>query len=418
MPQLPRIFAALLLLATTGRALHAGDWPQILGPHRNGIAGDDEKLADRWPAGGPPVVWSLPVGQGFAGPAVVGDRVLVFDRRDSEERLFSVQTSDGGEQWMQAWPTSFVPLYGRDDGPMCVPAVADGAVVALGAEGQLSCFDLATGKVRWRHDTKTEFDPLEGYFGAGSSPLIDGGTVYVIVGGRSQKAGIVAFDLVTGDVRWKAVEDGASYSSPVIAAVGGKPRLVALTRFKCSVLDPASGTVDFEFPYGVRSPSVTAANPLMIGDAFFLSASYGIGARLVGFDGVQRWESNDLMSSQYTTCVAHDGLLYGIDGRQDIPPATLRCFDPITQNVVWSKENFGYATLIKADGKLLIMKTNGEFVLAQVGGDAYRELARTRLFADANERNNPVRALPALSNGRFYARDSRTLKCVDLRAAN
>jgi outer membrane protein assembly factor BamB len=147
---------------------------------------------------------------------------------------------------------------------------------------------------------------------------------------------------------------------------------------------------------------------LIVKEQLFLSASYGIGARLVNFKGDTVWDSNDLMSSQYTTCIEHQGLLYGVDGRQDIPPANLKCFDPVTQKVLWTKDGFGYATLIKADGKLLIVKTDGELVLAALNSSKYQELARTRLF------NDTVRALPALANGRLYVRDGRTLKCVDL----
>lgn len=398
----------LLCLSFMG-TVQAGDWPQILGPNRDGIAAADEKLAAKWPDGGPRQLWQVPVGRGFAGPAVVGEQVILFDRDDDNERVQSLAIADGKPGWSQSYPSDFVPQYGRDDGPMAVPTVVDGAVVTFGAKGVLSCFELATGDVRWRHDTSTEFDALEGFFGAGSSPLVEAGKVIVNVGGRSQKAGIVAFDLVTGKVEWTAVEDGASYSSPILATIDGQRRIVALTRFKCVVIDPAEGTVLLEFPYGLRGPTVTAANPLIFKDQLFLSASYGIGARLVNFKGEAAWDSDELMSSQYTTCIEHQGLLYGIDGRQDIPPAHLKCFDPVTQKVLWTKDGFGYATLIKADGKLLIMKTDGELVLAALNSSQYEELARTRLF------NDTVRALPALSSGCLYVRDGRTLKCIDLR---
>jgi outer membrane protein assembly factor BamB len=401
-------FCGWLLCLTIAAAALAGDWPQILGPNRNGIAGNDEKLASKWPEGSPKQLWQASVGRGFAGPAVVGEQVILFDRDDDTERIQSLSTETGKPGWSQSYPTDFVPQYGRDDGPMSVPTVADGAVVTFGAKGVLSCFELSTGEGRWRHDTSTEFDVLEGFFGAGSSPLIEAGKVIVNVGGRSQKAGMVAFDLATGKVEWTAVEDGASYSSPIIATVDGKRRVVALTRLKCVVLDPTDGEVVLEFPYGLRGPTVTAANPLVVKDQLFLSASYGIGARLVKFQGDTVWDSDDLMSSQYTTCIEHQGLLYGIDGRQDIPPAHLKCFDPVTQQVLWTKDGFGYATLIKADGKLLIMKTDGELVLAALNSTKYQELARTRLF------NDTVRALPALASGRLYVRDTRTLKCVNL----
>jgi len=408
----PHGFAAgLLILTATCSLACGGDWPQILGPARNGIAAADEKIAAEWPANGPPTLWQLEVGRAFSGPAVFGDLVVLFDRVDDDERVQALNVADGKPRWTQSYPTSFVPQYGRDDGPMAVPTIADGAVVTFGAQGVLTCFELATGEIRWRHDTLTEFDALENFFGAGSSPLIDGGKVIAIIGGRSQKAGVVAFDLATGKVLWKAVADGGSYSSPVMATIGGKQRVIALTRLKCVVINPHDGTVSAEFPYGLRGPTVTAANPVIVKNHLFLSASYGIGARFASLAGAQLeelWDSNDLMSSQYTTCIEHDGLLYGVDGRQDIPPATLKCFNPVTQEVVWSEEDFGYATLIKVDGKLLIVKTNGELVLAALGGGKFQPLAKARLF------NDTVRALPALSNGKLYVRDSGTLKCVDL----
>lgn len=404
--------SATLLFAWIRRA-EAGDWPQILGPDRNGIASADERLAASWPADGPPEVWEVAVGRGFSGVAVVGETAVLFDRLGGRERVQALNTADGSPRWTQTYPTSFVPQYGRDDGPMCVPTIAEGAIVTFGAGGLLRCFEFESGAMRWQRDTQAEFDALEGFFGVGSSPLVDNGSVIVNVGGRNQQAGMVAFDLESGNVRWKSVADGASYSSPIVAQIGDQRRIIALTRFKCVILDPADGKVAVEFPYGLRGPTVTAANPLIVNDQLFLSASYGIGARLVDLSGSEPqtlWDSNDLMSSQYTTCIEHDGLLYGIDGRQDIPPANLKCFDPVAQEVKWSQDSFGYATLIKADGKLVIVKSDGTLVLAAMGGDEYRELARIRIFSDT------VRALPALSNGRLYVRDSGALKCLDLRA--
>ena len=407
------LVAAAWLSISFSQCGRGGDWPQILGPDRNGVAAPDERLDPQWPADGPAQLWKLPVGRGFAGVAVVGETAILFDRVAGSERVQALSIHDGSPRWTKTYSTNFVPQYGRDDGPMSVPSVADGAVVTFGAEGLLMCSELDSGKERWRHDTKAEFDALEGFFGAGSSPLIDSGKIYVNVGGRQQQAGIVCFELATGKVLWKSVEDGASYSSPIIARLGGRRRLIALTRLKCVVLDPDTGEVAAEFPYGLRGPTVTAANPLVVSDRLFLSASYGIGARLIKFGGGEPqtvWDSNDLMSSQYTTCIEHKGLLYGVDGRQDIPPASLRCFDPVSQNVKWTARGSGYATLIKADNKLLVMKTDGTLILAALDSDAYQELAKAEVFQET------VRALPAFSNGRLYVRDGHTLKCLDLRA--
>jgi outer membrane protein assembly factor BamB len=398
-----------------GDRAEAGDWPQILGPDRNAVAAVDERLAKSWPATGPRVVWERPVGRGFAGVAVARRVVFLFDRPGDVESLTALDCLTGEPKWTQTYPTDFSPQYGSDDGPLCVPIVDGDRVVTFGAQGVLACRSVETGEALWTHQTHREFGAREGYFGAGSSPLVVDGKVIVNVGGREKGAGVVAFDFATGALVWQAVKDEASYSSPVVATIDGSPGVIALTRYKCVSLSPSTGEVIFEFPYGLRGPTVTAANPVVLGDHLFLSASYGIGAvysQLGGANGIQRdWSNDDVMSSQYTTCIEHEGKLIGIDGRQDIPPAELRCFDPRTQKVLWSVPNFGYASLIKADGKMIIAKTDGEIVLAELSTDAWRPLAKARVFTST------MRALPALSGGRLYVRDTRTLKCLDLSPA-
>jgi outer membrane protein assembly factor BamB len=295
-----------------------------------------------------------------------------------------------------------------------VPTIHDGRVITFGAQGVLNCYDLESGERQWSHATHAEFGAREGYFGAGSSPLVVDGRVIVNVGGREQEAGVIAFDLATGNLAWQAVADEASYSSPVLATVGGRTQVVLLTRYKCVGLDPADGKVGFEFPYGLRGPTVTAANPVIVGDHLFLSASYGIGAvwgRLTARGFEEAWNSNDVLSSQYTTCIEHDGKLIGVDGRQDIPPAALKCIDPVTRKELWSAPIPGYATLIKADGKLLIARTDGTLALAELRMDAFQPLAQAQVFEGV------TRALPALADGRLYVRDGRTLKCLAVGAA-
>ncbi|MES2792202.1 MAG: alcohol dehydrogenase, partial [Planctomycetota bacterium] len=140
--------------------------------------------------------------------------------------------------------------------------------------------------------------------------------------------------------------------------------------------------------------------------------SYGIGSTFakIGKDRIDpQWDGDEILSSQYTTSVLLDGWLYGIDGRQDAGAASLRCFDPVTKKVAWTEENFGMATLILADNKLVCMKTDGTLTLVAASPKAYEELATAKLF------NSTCRGLPALSNGLLYVRDTQTLKCFDLR---
>jgi outer membrane protein assembly factor BamB len=389
----------------------AGDWPQILGPHRDGRA-EGESLADSWPAAGPKVLWERPVGRGYAGVAVVGERGVLFHRVENEELVQAFETQTGKFLWKFAIPTSYVSGISPDDGPRCVPIIHGDRVFAFGVQGNLACLRLADGAKLWTVDTHAEFRAGEGYFGAGSSPIVEGDKVIVNVGGAKTEAGIVAFSVETGQVLWKATREDASYSSPVAVTVHGVRHVIVETRLKTVSLNPDNGSIRFEVPFGMRGPTVNAANPTVLGDRLFMTASYGVGAFFAKISDAsleKLWDSNDLISSQYATCIADGGVLYGINGRDDQGRASLRCIDPDKRKVLWEKEDFGYSTLLFADGKLLAQKTEGALVLVKASPSQYQELAFAQVF------NTKTFALPALAAGRLYARDDRTLKCLDLR---
>ncbi|NQV26734.1 MAG: PQQ-like beta-propeller repeat protein [Rhodopirellula sp.] len=398
----------------------AGDWPQILGPARNGIA-QKETIASSWPSGGPKFVWQKPVGDGFAGVSVANGIAVVFHRVDDEETAEGLDAKTGRQLWSVAFPAEYVPSFNPDAGPRAAPVIHDGLVYLYGARGILSCVQLADGKQVWQRDTYADFsskrtsrgEPAEGYFGFASSPIVEGDKLLLNVGGSSKNAGIVAFDRKTGKTLWTATDERASYSSPVAATIEGQRHVVFATRLKVVSVDPANGRVLFEFPFGELGPSATGASPVILGNSIFITGSYRFGAVLAraGRSGViEVWRSDEILSSQYTTSIAYDNTLFGVHGRQDAAPAELRCVNPMTRQVLWKKSSFGYATMILAGDKLLIMKTDGELVLAAADTQKYHELARANLF-----NGTTTRALPSLSNGLFYVRDGKTLKCFDLR---
>jgi len=407
---------AILWLAFCGVA-SAGDWPQILGPLRNGAAAADERLADAWPATGPRQVWKRDVGAGVAGVAVVGSRAFLFHRVGDREVLEAVEATTGETLWRDDHATSFVPQVGGSDGPLCAPVVHDGKVVVFGAQGVLACVEAASGRRLWERRTHRDYDAQEGYFGAGSTPLVVADRVIVNVGGRKGDAGIVAFDLATGEALWTATREGASYSAPVAVNAGGVEQVLMVTRLSCLLLDPADGSVRWTFPFGQRGPTVNAASPVLLGDAEFLvTASYGIGSVCAAFDArgvTPRWQGTDALASQYATPVLVAGSLYALDGRDDVPPASLACLDPATGKVRWREEGFGYGTLLVADGKIILAKTDGEVLLVRPDATRFDVLARARPFA-GDVRGGPLRALPALANGRLYLRNDRTLVTLDV----
>jgi len=291
-----------------------------------------------------------------------------------------------------------------------VPLIHDGYVYLHGAQGDLHCVSLETGQTRWSRPARKEFKSPEGYFGVGSTPIVEDGKLIVNVGGRTD-SGLVAFSLDTGKTLWKAMDDRASYSSPTAATIAGERHVIFVTRMNCVSVDPANGKVRFQFPFGKRGATVNAATPLVFNDHLFLSASYGVGAvyaKLTPNKATVLWQSDDVMSSQFSTAVYRTGHLYGVDGREDLGVARLRCIDAKTGKVLWTEDGFGMAALILAGDNLVILKTNGELVLAKPSPEQFNKLDSARIF------KTPSMALPALSEGRLYARDTKTLKCVQL----
>lgn len=403
--------AAVVLAAAGVGPARGGDWPQILGPQRSGIAAADERLAVGWPEGGPPAAWRRPVGSGFAGVAVVGDRVVLFHRLENSERIELLDAATGTTLWSAGHPTSFRPQVGGGDGPLCVPTVHDGAVVTFGAQGVLSVHEMATGKPRWSRSTHREFAAQEGYFGAGSTPVVAGGRVVVNVGGR-QGAGIVAFDLADGETVWQATGEQASYSAPVVVDLDGEPHVLMVTRLSCLLVAARDGTVRWTFPFGQRGPTVNGATPAVLPDGrLFVTASYGIGGVCAAFDrGAVRtlWQGVEPLASQYCTPVHLAGRLYCIDGRDDQPPAALKCADAATGRLLWADPLVAYGALIAADGRLVVVQSDGEILL--VRADAERPIVEAR----ARPLRGTVRALPALAAGRLYLRDDRELVCLEI----
>jgi outer membrane protein assembly factor BamB len=410
-----RLPIAGMLLAFSLASARGGDWPQVLGPNRDGIAAADERLAETWPADGPAVEWRREVGAGYAGVAVANGRAVLFHRVGNREVVEALDAATGKTLWSDGHPTTFVPQVGGGNGPLCTPVIQGSRVIVFGAQGVLACLDLATGKRLWQRDTHREFDAPEGYFGAGSTPLVVGGNVLVNVGGSRQEAGIVAFDLGTGATAWKATAEPASYSSPVEVDIAGVAHALFVTRYQCLLVEAATGAVKWRFPFGMRGPTVNAATPLVMATGgaaekrLLVTAAYGIGSVHASFDGKAAqtlWEGTESLATQYCTPIAAQGILLAIDGRDDVPPADLKAVEAVTGRVLWVERGFGYGTLLSADGKLLVAKTDGELVLMRADAAGMKVLARARPLAGT------IRALPSLAAGRLYLRDDASLTCL------
>jgi outer membrane protein assembly factor BamB len=387
-----------------------GDWPQLLGPNRNGIS-DEKGLLSTWPKNGPPVLWEKEVGEGFSAPCVAGDLVFLFHRQKDHEVLQAFGVTDGKQRWRFEYPCEYRDRYGAGSGPRSTPLVDGKNVYILGVTGQLHCLDRELGTKKWQRSLDEDYELRPSFFGVGTTPIIEGKLLIVNVGGK--KAGIVALDKETGKEVWTATDHEASYSSPVAATVDGVRHVFFFTRDGLVSLDPENGKVRSSMRWRSRiNESVNAANPLVVGNELFLSASYGTGAGVfkIGKDNVEPvWKGDGAISAQYLTSIVHEGCLYGFHGRHDFHDTSLRCVDWKTGKVHWSRTDMSAGPMVFADGRLIILTEDGDLVLVEASPEKYRELAHASVLS------SPCRAQLALANSRLFARDPRKLVCWDLK---
>ncbi|MEO7653685.1 MAG: PQQ-binding-like beta-propeller repeat protein, partial [Bryobacteraceae bacterium] len=407
---LPGVSARLLFCAFLAVSLLAQDWPQFLGPARNGTySGKD--LGAKWPASGPPLLWKKEAGAGFSSPVVSQGKLLIFHRREGKDLLDCLDAKSGAALWTYESPTGYRDDFGFDEGPRSTPAIAGGRVFIFGAEGVLQAIDFASGKKIWSVDTHRQFGVQKGFFGAACSPVVDGARVLMNIGGP-KSAGIVAFDAATGKTLWTATNDEAGYASPVVAAMAGAKHALFFTRAGLIDADPETGKVRAQLPWRARmQASVNAAAPLVVNDLVLASASYGVGAILVRVtaNGFQKiWSSDDALSSHYAAIVHRDGFLYGFHGRQE-EGASLRCIELNTGKVRWNVDGLRAGTVTLAGDRLLIQREDGELVVAASSPDAFRPLMKAKLLPAV------VRSYPAISGGIYYLRNERTLAAFSLR---
>lgn len=403
------IFLLFFSLCIKPHTVLSADWPQWLGPNRDGVY-PGEDLAGPWPKSKPHMLWRKTVGHGFSSPVVSNGWLILFHRLGEKEVVERLNAKTGELDWSFSYPSNYRDRFGFDPGPRASPSVANGRVYTFGAEGVLHCLDFESGEKVWSIDTHRQFGAGKGFFGAACSPLVYRGKLFLNVGGRNGN-GLIAVNAITGKLLWSSTDDEASYSSPVAAEFHGSLRILFFTRKGLASVDPQTGKLAFSLHWQSRSrASVNASTPLVIGNSIFLSASYGAGAIFlkVNEDGVEKiWSSDEVLSNHYATSVYSDGYLYGYHGRQEYGPS-LRCVDLSNGEVQWSKDGFGAGTITLVGNQLLLMRENGQLMLAKTSPAKFQPITEMKILSGT------VRAYPAISNGLFYARNSNTLVCVKL----
>ena len=277
------------------------EWPRFLGSQINGISQSPalpQKIRKDWSDDQLPLLWQADVGEGYAIGVVSGERYYHFDKFEDAARLRSMDAKTGALVWKYEYPSSYRDLYGYDSGPRSSPLIDGEHIYLFGVEGQLTCLSADDGDVVWTVDTAKKFGVVQNFFGVSSNPVIHEDKIIVMVGGSPEESSnvpqgqldrvkpnncaIVAFDKLTGAVKYKTGNDLASYSSLTWLKTAPKRTLLAWCRGAALGIDPDDGRVKFEFPWRARKlESVNAMTPVVNGNRFLLSECYELGSALV-----------------------------------------------------------------------------------------------------------------------------------------
>jgi outer membrane protein assembly factor BamB len=405
---------ALVALLTLPTVVFAEDWPQWLGPRRDGSS--TEKVAP-W-KGELKVPWRQPVGEGQGAPVVADGKVFMLSAsRDKEEEMVQAfDATSGKPAWTYAYPRPAFKAMFVGRGTASTPSVAGGKVYTLGATGILTCVDAKAGIKVWQVDTAKKFDAPKLMFGVSGSPLVAGNKVFVNVGAKG--ASVVAFDKDTGDVVWKQLDDKASYSSPILYGPEKDPQVVFLTQKGLVGLRAEDGKPQWEFPFQDKLKE-SSTTPVQIGDRLLVS-SITQGSALVDVPregkATQKWLNPDLTCYFSTPVPVGKDHIYLVTGTKPMglkpptPKATLWCIDAANGKSLWKRENVGkyHASLVRTgDNKLLMVEEAGNLVLLEPDPKEYRELARAPICGE-------TWAHPAVANGLLYIRDNKELVAVSL----
>ncbi|MFM2002615.1 MAG: alcohol dehydrogenase [Planctomycetota bacterium] len=391
----------------------ADDWPAFLGAHRDGIS-KEAGLIERFPPGGPKVVWRAPGGVGMSAVVVAQGLAVTTWNDAGQQWLVALDAETGKLRWRT--PTGSAYENAMGNGPRATPAISGDRVFAYSGEGVLVAARRDDGEVLWRVDAVGQAGAEPSDYGMSSSPLVVGDRVIVHVGGA--ESAIAAYNAADGELSWTAARGAAGYSSPTLLELAGRPQVVSVTGMEVVGLAPETGSLLWSFPFQTDYGCNTAT-PIAIDGGVFVSAGENHGSVLIDlrpqgerFEAQARWASLDaksVMRNEWQTSIVVDDKLFGFDNVGAAGPVThLACLDAKTGKELWRKMRFGKGNMVYADGKLWITTIDGELVVARAKADGYEELGRASLAGK-------TRQTLSIAQGRGYLRDDQEVICVALK---
>ena len=409
-PRLCVSFLAAALPATC--AAQALDWPQWGGPHRNFVS-EVKGLAAAWPEGGPRRLWSRELGEGYSAIAAAGGRLYTMTRRGDREVVVALDAETGETVWEYAYAAPFSAEYSMENGPgpHATPAVAGERVFAAGATGKLHALDKRTGKLLWSHDLMVEYKGTVRVNGFACSPLAYRDTVIMQVGGAGNS--LMAFRQQDGRVVWKRHDFRNSPSSPLLIDVDGQEQLVAFMYDAVVGVHPSDGELLWSRPH-VSEFGLNVSTPVWgEGNLLFVSSSYGGGSRVLRLaragaktTAEEVW-AHQLVRVHYGNAVRLGDFVYASSG--DFGTAPLTAVNVRTGKVAWRDRGLARASLVSAEGRLIILDEDGNLLLATPTAEGLKVHSKVALLS------SNAWTVPTLAGTRLYVRDRKTVLALDLK---
>ncbi len=445
-----KLCLALSVWMVCSAPVKADDWPQWMGPQRDGVW-RETGIVDRLPESGLTRKWRTPIGSGYAGPAVVGDRVFVTDRIivegadsanpferkpvPSSERVLCLNRDTGEIMWKHTYPCVYTVSYPA--GPRCTPTFDGDKVFTLGAEGHLFSLSASDGKVIWSRELKKDFGiRITPTWGFASHPLIDGNKLICLVGGEG--SAVVAFEKESGKELWRALSatgpHGPGYGPPMIYEAAGVRQLIVWLPDAINSLDPESGKLLWSFPFGSRE-GLTAPAPRKAGDMLFVTSFYN-GPLMLKLNSdkpgaTELWrgkgrdeKQTDGLHSIMPSPFIQDGHIYGVCSY-----GQLRCLNAGTGERLWEdlsataankarNARWANAFLIQHADRYFIANEQGELIIARLTPKGYEQLSRANLLKPTGNAGgrNVVWSHPAFAHRSVFARNDEEIVCVSLAA--
>lgn len=422
------IITVLLLSVRTS----AIDWPQWRGPNRDGVW-QEAGIVQKFDTPQLPIRWRVKIAGGYNGPTVAKGRVYVMDRLASPteiERVHCLDSQTGEGIWSYSYECKYERIEHRD-GPRASVTVDGNRAYSLGTMGHLFCFDAAKGDVLWSRNLNSEYKIKMPLWGIAASPLVENGLVIVQIGGQDN-ACLVAFDKAAGQEKWRALNDTASYSAPIVIEQAGERVLICWTGERVVGLNPMTGKLHWQHPFPPARVGQNIATPVFQNNYLFVSSFFD-GSLLLKVDpqklAVEKvWQRKGLNEKKtdslhccISTPILQGNYIYGVDSYGE-----LRCLDLYTGERIWESldavPNARWANIhmVRNQDKIWMFNERGELIISKLSPEGFHEISRVKLInpteGQLSQRGGVCWSHPAFANKHIYFRNDEELVCVNLAA--